>query len=144
MSLCLNTNKAAEIEISTAFHDLFFDVGLDFVLIWKLVRFKYALYAISVRQTEVLPPTSFRLRLTTDALALANSSYCQACSGLSPPSYYACRAHKRNWTPASIPIVSKLVSSYGAGGGTRTHTVSLPTDFESVTSANSITPAITE
>ena len=34
----------------------------------KLVRFKYALYAVSVRQTEVLPPTSFRLRLTTDAL----------------------------------------------------------------------------
>ena len=28
-----------------------------------------------------------------------------------------------------------------AGGGTRTHTVSLPTDFESVTSTNSITPA---
>ena len=26
-------------------------------------------------------------------LSLANSSYCQACSGLSPPSYYACRAH---------------------------------------------------
>ena len=31
---------------------------------------------------------------------------------------------------------------FGAGGGTRTHTVLLPTDFESVTSANSITPAI--
>ena len=30
---------------------------------------------------------------------------------------------------------------HGAGGGTRTHTVSLPTDFESVTSTNSITPA---
>ena len=29
----------------------------------------------------------------------------------------------------------------GADGGTRTHTVSLPTDFESVTSANSITSA---
>ncbi len=29
----------------------------------------------------------------------------------------------------------------GAGGGGRTRTVSLPTDFESVTSANSITPA---
>ena len=28
---------------------------LDFVLLWKLVRFKYALYAISVRQTEALP-----------------------------------------------------------------------------------------
>ena len=30
---------------------------------------------------------------------------------------------------------------FGAGGRTRTDTVSLPTDFESVTSANSITPA---
>ena len=29
--------------------------------------FQNALYAVSVRQTEVLPPTSFRLRLTTDA-----------------------------------------------------------------------------
>ena len=29
----------------------------------------------------------------------------------------------------------------GAGGGTRTHTMSPPTDFESVTSTNSITPA---
>ena len=28
-----------------------------------------------------------------------------------------------------------------AGGGTRTHTMSPPTDFESVTSTNSITPA---
>ena len=27
-------------------------------------------------------------------LSLANSSYCQACSGLAPPSDYACRAHK--------------------------------------------------
>ena len=44
---------------------------LDFVLLWKLVRFKYALYAVSVRQTEVLPQASFRLRLTTDALALS-------------------------------------------------------------------------
>ena len=31
--------------------------------------------------------------------------------------------------------------SAGAGSGTRTHTVSPPTDFESVTSTNSITPA---
>ena len=30
---------------------------------------------------------------------------------------------------------------YGAGSRGRTDTVSLPTDFESVTSANSITPA---
>ena len=31
---------------------------------------------------------------------------------------------------------------YGAGGGGRTRTVSLPLDFESSTSANSITPAL--
>ena len=40
-----------------------------------------------------------------------------------------------------IPDVSKLVSSYGAGGGTRTHTMSPSADFESATSTNSITPA---
>ena len=38
-------------------------------------------------------------------------------------------------------FVSKSSSLHGAGGGTRTHTVSPPTDFESVTSTNSITPA---
>ena len=38
-------------------------------------------------------------------------------------------------------IKSVMNTRYGAGGGTRTHTVSLPTDFESVTSANSITSA---
>ena len=35
----------------------------------------------------------------------------------------------------------KLRWSFGAGGGGRTRTVSLPQDFESSTSANSITPA---
>ena len=35
----------------------------------------------------------------------------------------------------------KRTEFFGAGDGGRTHTVSLPTDFESVTSANSITPA---
>ena len=42
----------------------------DFVLFGKLVRLKYALYAVPVRQTEALLWASFRLRLTTDALAL--------------------------------------------------------------------------
>ena len=32
-----------------------FRAVLDFVLYGKLVRFKYALYAVSVRQTEALP-----------------------------------------------------------------------------------------
>ena len=46
----------------------------------------------------------FCLRLLSDSasrwtpLSLANSSYCHACSGLSPPSYYACRAHKISQT----------------------------------------------
>ena len=35
----------------------------------------------------------------------------------------------------------RLSYFYGAGGRTRTGTVSLPVDFESTTSANSITPA---
>ena len=38
-------------------------------------------------------------------------------------------------------LFPRLRVPFGAGGGTRTHTVLLPTDFESVTSANSITPA---
>ena len=48
---------------------------------------------------------------------------------------------------ASRPLTAKRKSHprvalrFGAGGGTRTHTMSPSTDFESVTSANSITPA---
>ena len=38
-------------------------------------------------------------------------------------------------------ILTGLFILIHAGGGGRTRTVSLPTDFESVTSANSITPA---
>ena len=51
-------------------------------------------------------------------------------------------------SPASSPVRLNQTqrhptgaSVFGAGGGTRTHTVLLPTDFESVTSANSITPS---
>ncbi len=50
---------------------------------------------------------------------------------------YNCRAEgatKKEGHPKGIPL-------FGAGGGTRTHTMSPPTDFESVTSTNSITPA---
>ena len=38
-------------------------------------------------------------------------------------------------------LTSILSTLHGAGGRTRTGTVSLPVDFESTTSANSITPA---
>ncbi|WP_207487699.1 hypothetical protein, partial [Enterococcus avium] len=40
-----------------------------------------------------LRPTSFSHNLTIATLSFANSSYCQACSGLSPPSFHPCRAH---------------------------------------------------
>ncbi|TGA98742.1 hypothetical protein E4665_07780 [Sporolactobacillus shoreae] len=45
--------------------------------------------------------SEFCLRLPSDStsrwtpLPSANSSYCQACSGLSPPSCRPCRAHKK-------------------------------------------------
>ena len=42
---------------------------LDFVLLGRLIRPTYALYAVSVRRTEGLPPASFRFHLTMDTLA---------------------------------------------------------------------------
>ena len=48
---------------------------------------------------------------------------------------------RKEETPDASNAEVSSVSEDGAGGGTRTHTVLLPTDFESVTSANSITPA---
>lgn len=42
---------------------------LDFALFGKLVHPAYASDAVPVRQTEGLPPASFRFRLTTDTLA---------------------------------------------------------------------------
>ena len=47
----------------------------------------------------------------------------------------SCSKKKENLNANCVQV------SFGAGGRTRTGTVSLPTDFESVTSANSITPA---
>ena len=73
----------------------------DFVL--QTRPFQNALYVVSIRQTKVLPAgtlVSSHIRLLSDSasqrtpLSSANSSYCQACCGLSPPSYYACRAHQ--------------------------------------------------
>ena len=52
--------------------------------------------------------SGFCLRLPSDStsrwtpLPLANSSYYQACSGLSPPSYRPCRAHIENGTAKEL------------------------------------------
>ena len=80
-----------------------------------------ALYVVSVRQTEVLPAGTLfspHIRLPSDSasrrtpLSSANSSYCQACSGLSPPSDYACRAHykKRKSGTGSAFFLSFLLA----------------------------------
>ena len=50
-------------------------------------------------------------------------------------------AEGKHHSKKSLLSIDKRDFFVGAGGGTRTHTVSLPTDFESVTSANSIIPA---
>ena len=74
--------------------------GLCFVM--ETRPFQNALYAISVRQTEALPAGILlnpHIRLPSDPtsrwspLSSANSSYCQVCSGLSPPSCNTCQAH---------------------------------------------------
>ena len=67
----------------------------DFVLCWKLVRFKEPIMQFLFVRPRLC------LRLPSDStsrwtpLPLANSSYCQVCSGLSPPSCNACRAHNK-------------------------------------------------
>jgi hypothetical protein len=81
---------------------------LDFVLFWKLVRL--ALPYIRF----LFVGSGFCLRLPSDPtsrwapLPLANTSYCQVCSGLSPPSYRPCWAHKkrRAYPPFFTPKAS--------------------------------------
>lgn len=58
------------------------------------------------------------LRLPSDStsrwtpLPLANSSYCQVCSGLSPPSDSACRAHIKNTCLQGISRISEAYKSF--------------------------------
>ena len=83
---------------------------LDFVLCWKLVRFK-----MPYMQFLFVRPR-FCLRLPSDSasrrtpLPLANSSYCQVCSGLSPPSCNACRAH--NVKPPRATVIWSLLEAF--------------------------------
>lgn len=77
--------------------------ALDFFLFGRVVRPKSAFYAISVRQSGALPAKallSLYIRLPSNSasrrtpLPSANASRCRAHSGLSPPSYCPCRAHR--------------------------------------------------
>ena len=60
------------------------------------------LYLVKHGMQFLFVRSRFCLRLLSDSasrrtpLSLTNSSYCHACSGLSPPSYYACRTHKKS------------------------------------------------
>ena len=52
---------------------------------------------------------------------------------------------KKTTNPNVSPIGKRFgFECFGAGGGTRTHTPLLTTDFESVSSANSDTPALND
>ena len=72
-----------------------------------------------------------------------------AITAISPRKYLfwsrAISGETKKATPSdtlSVPLkISRLVWLYGAGSGTRTHTMLPSTDFESVTSTNSIIPA---
>ena len=60
-------------------------------------------------------------------LSFANSSYCKACSGLSPPSYHPCRAHyKKNWT---VPFSGQSTFSSSYSGKETLKLGSLPRQF---------------
>ena len=63
----------------------------------------------------------------------------------SPKARWYAPHYVRRWYAKSATWIQKIpfyrTGFFGAGGGGRTRTVSLPLDFESSTSANSITPA---
>ena len=82
--------------------------SIGLCLVWQTRPLCIASYAISVRQTGSLPVSALHclhIRLPSDStsrwtpLPSANSSYCQVCSGLSPPSYCPCRAHEQKALP---------------------------------------------
>ena len=58
------------------------------------------------------------IRLPSDStsrwtpLSSANSSYCQACSGLSPPSNRSCRAHNINCPPTKLILEGGQTNTY--------------------------------
>ena len=76
---------------------------LDFALFGKLVRLMQPL----MQFLFVRPGLCLRLlsdsQSPTTPLPLANDSYCQVHSGLTPPSYRPCRAHCKRGRPIAYP-----------------------------------------
>ena len=102
----------------------FLERGGEFESSRLLKTAKTAVFASLVRYFYFTPPNFSIL----SQLFLFLSKPCSLCTKIPHQS-------------AGFLLASRLSTKLGAGGGTRTHTVSLPTDFESVTSTNSITPA---
>src|SRR5699024_2076308 len=81
-------------------------IGLHFVL-----QAYPSLFSLNMKFLFV--SASVCLRLPSDStsrwtpLPSANSSYCQACSGLSPPSYRPCWAHNEKGQGLKLPVLSK-------------------------------------
>ena len=74
----------------------------------NLTRLLPASYVISVRQTRVLPPASFRFHLAVDTLALSYAlGTINLRSGLSPVRLRPCRAHDKK-----RPCISFVKSFY--------------------------------
>ena len=79
---------------------------LDFALFGKLVRLMQPL----MQFLFVRPGLCLRLlsdsQSPTTPLPLANDSYCQVHSGLTPPSYRPCRAHQKKRSQRGLRFVS--------------------------------------
>ena len=110
--------------------------SIGLCLVWQTRPLCIASYAISVRQTGSLPVSALHclhIRLPSDStsrwtpLPSANSSYCQVCSGLSPPSYCPCRAHhdKARFHPQTEPGFCYIHHQYPSGSST-SRIVTLP------------------
>ena len=101
------TNKIKKIFMSfikqNIYTYLFFAV-LDFALYSKHVRFAMpSMWFLFVKPRVCIRlPSDSTSRWTP--LPSANRSYCQACSGLSPPSYCPCRAHYKKATKSFLLI----------------------------------------
>ena len=92
------------------------------------------------RGTHFSAPAPFRVSFAADGVSRGLTN--------SPPDCWLRAAARRPVRPLTTAIQKRAPRRYTpgddflyAGGGGRTHTVSPPTDFESVSSANSNTPA---
>ena len=78
--------------------------SIGLCLVMQTHPFMHALYAVPVRQAGTCSPSLYPspdIRLPSDSasrrtpLPSPNAPYCQARSGLPPPSYCPCRTHKK-------------------------------------------------